>query len=293
MPAIREASPYDPSLRAFFSSFARTTEHVLVARTLTAPHALIGFCEGSTRAGGVYCSRLAVAKGSRCSGVGAALLRALYAQARTCAPPARVAWLCTLDYQAPRYYPNVGFTAEHTLGGLRAGRVSTYFYRALDDAASAAPAGAPPPPFAIAALPAEGAEEAHAEAQQFVRRQFDEHAREEVGGVSGYFAFALEAVEGEAGREARVGALRAMSYWGLLVLSGVEVREDFRRKGLGRALVQAALARARQEGCTMAVAEALSASECPSFLEAAGFARVGRVQGLEGGEEVVRLALKL
>ena len=132
---IAETSPWDPALAAFFSSTAATREHLLLAHD-AASGALIGFCEGATHRGGVYCSRLAIAKASRCAGVGRALLAALFAEARRQSPPACVAWLCTLDYQAPLYYPKVGFTKHHELAGLRDGRVSTYFYRAIDDCAA-------------------------------------------------------------------------------------------------------------------------------------------------------------
>ena len=60
--------------------------------------------------------------------------------------------------------------------------------------------------------------------------------------VANMAAISSRDTPGEAGSEARVGALTAMSYWGLLVLSGVEVQKEWRRRGLGRALVQAALA---------------------------------------------------
>ena len=287
---ISETSPYDPALAAFFSSTARTREHLLLARD-AASGALIGVCEGATRSGGVYCSRLAIAKASRRAGVGRALLAALYAEARAATPPAAVAWLCTLDYQGPLYYPKVGYTPHHELAGLRDGRVSTYFFRTLDGASAAPPPSPPlaPPAFSIAPLPAQGAEEARAAALAFVRAEFDAHSREAVGGVSGYFALALEATRnGE-----RVGALNAMSYWGLLVIKELEVAEGARRGGVGRALVQAAAAAAAARGCSVALAEALEESQAPRFWERAGFERLAELPGFENGERLVRLARRL
>ncbi len=74
--SISHASPYSPQLSAFFTSISHS--HLLLARAASPPHALIGYCEGYSSHGGVYCSRLAVSQSSRSQGVGKALLSSLY-----------------------------------------------------------------------------------------------------------------------------------------------------------------------------------------------------------------------
>ncbi len=175
----------------------------------------------------------------------------------------------------------------------------TYFSRALDAPACAGVAAATHPAFTIASVPAD-AEALQEEARAFVRREFDQHSMERVGGLSGFFAFALEArapaAEGGGAAEGQcLGALEAMSYWGLLVIGNLEVLPEHRRRGIGRALLAAATAHASAKGCSEAVAEVLSPSQAAAcaLLTQAGFAQAGSVGGFEGGQVLLRLTRTL
>lgn len=77
------------------------------------------------------------------------------------------------------------------------------------------------------------------------------------GAESGWFAYAFEAVAEGAAAE-RVGAITGMAFWGLLIVSLVVVEEPWRSRGVGSALLEAALRLGREKGCTVCEVETMT-----------------------------------
>ena len=129
------------------------------------------------------------------------------------------------------------------------------------------------------------------EAQQFLRATFAQHSLEAARDESRGFSFAFEAVAG-AGAGPRVGAVAGMAYFGLLVVSLFAVEPAHRSRGVGAALLAAALARGRERGCSHAVVETMDFQAAPFYVRH-GFVEVARVAGFDQGAELIRLVRAL
>jgi len=314
---VRAAEPYaggvepwaDAACERFYASAvgaSSSAEHMLIARAAGSGE-VVAACEGSSWFGGCYCSRLAVAPAwRRGRGVGSAMLKALEREARDGPARAGLVYLCTLDFQdGPAVYPRMGFAAGNVVRGLPGGRVVTYFSRPIvaddeeeEEVAPAAASSAPATEFVIESLhaPAGGAalapeelEARQAAAQGFLRATFVQQSLAVVGRESGYFAYALEAVEGAGsdGAETRIGALTGYAFWGMLLVSLLIVEEPRRSRGVGSALLEAAQQLGRERGCTRLVVETMS-FQAPDFYKKHGFAEVARVPGWRQGAELIR-----
>jgi hypothetical protein len=83
------------------------THHLVIAKD-RATGAIVGVVQGESLWGGASVSRLVVDKAwRRKHGVGRALLASMLESARDGPAQAQVAHLCTLDFEAPRYYPRL------------------------------------------------------------------------------------------------------------------------------------------------------------------------------------------
>ena len=286
--AVRAAEPHasgveewvDAACERFYLSRvgapSGSSSHMFVARAVGSGE-LVGACEGSSWFGGTYCSRLAVAPAwRRGKGVGAALVAALEREARASAARSSVLYLCTLSYQdGLAVYPRLGFATGNTVEGLPRGLAVTWLSKPIapegssgDDGGAAPPAAERQALFTIESLhaPASGvplaAEELAAregEAQAFLRATFVQHSHSVLGNgaESGWFAFAFEAVAEGSSLE-RVGAITGMAFWGMLIVSLVVVEKPWRSRGVGSALLEAALRLGREKGCTVCEVETMT-----------------------------------
>jgi ribosomal protein S18 acetylase RimI-like enzyme len=279
------------------------THHLVIAKD-RATGAIVGVVQGESLWGGASVSRLVVDKAwRRKHGVGRALLASMLESARDGPAQARVAHVCTLDFEAPRYYPRLGFRLDHELHGIQRGR--SIHYLSLPDAKLR-----PVPPeedkhhsaaFALETLqplPHDTATvesvctyedqvvSAAAAAHTFLNEKFNDYSIEAVGATSGYSAFALAATT-PAGE--RVGAVTGLVYWGVLVVSSLVVSETHRGEGVGSQLLNAALKLGVEKDCSMCVVETMS-FQAPAFYIRNGFTRVGRVGGFRDGVELLRFS---
>lgn len=264
---------------------------LVVARSDSAEGAIVGAAQGHVRADGVYVSLVAVSPDARKQGLGRALIAAL---TRAAGPTAAVVHLNAFDFQGTSYYPRLGFAEDCILGGWAHGIVATFF---------SAPAGAlvewtaTPAGCTVAAVDPAADPATAAAAEEFLMATVAANEAELMPGLSdGFEAFTLQATAApgeDGGAGALVGALAAVSFWGGLVITDVAVDEAHRRRGVGRSLVAAAVERAREAGCTVAVVEALSC-QAPEFWGACGFAPLGAPrEGFAGGLAMVRRAREL
>jgi GNAT superfamily N-acetyltransferase len=91
---------------------------------------------------------------------------------------------------------------------------------------------------------------------------------------------------GEDGR--LIGAVAGYSWAGMVELRQVWVEEGRRGEGLGRALVEAALAEASARGCDRVFVMSY-AFQAPGLYERCGFARVAQIEGWPPGHSHVVL----
>jgi GNAT superfamily N-acetyltransferase len=103
----------------------------------------------------------------------------------------------------------------------------------------------------------------------FFRSNFDAYSREKMGGASANFAmWAFEAVDPATG--ARLGAIEGKMFWGGLFISLLMVDKVARGRGVGGALLAAALSHGREAGCTVACVETMD-FQAPWLYERHGF----------------------
>ena len=311
---VRAAEPYTSGVQEYADAACEryylsrvgapsgSASHMFLARAAGSGE-LVGACEGSSWFGGTYCSRLAVSQAwRRGKGVGAALVAALEREARASASESRVLYLCTLDFQdGLAVYPRLGFSVGNSLAGLPGGRTVTWLSKAVaaEEPAAAAPAAEASITIESLHVPAGGAPLApetlaarEAEAQAFLRSTFAEHSRSVLGegAESRWFPFAFEAVAEGSGE--RVGALVGHAFWGLEIVLLAIVEEPWRSRGVGSALLEAALRLGRERGCSHCEVETMS-FQAPDFYRARGFTEVARLSGFKQGAQLIRFTKKL
>jgi ribosomal protein S18 acetylase RimI-like enzyme len=274
------------------------SDHLILAKDASTG-LLIGACEGNSFFGGACCSRLAVSREWRypnSKGVGKALLSALAAEAQKAPAKASVIHLCTLDYQGVNYYPRLGFQSDYVLTGLPNGRRITYFSRAIGEGSVAGLEEVRPDqelkqqtdgyviekinsidnPVEFAAI--------QEDTLRFLRSTFVQHSLETINAESGWFSFSYEAVSSGL----RVGGVTGMGYFGNLVISLLMVLPEHRSRGIGEALVAAAIKRGQEKGCTRCVVETMTFQAPLFYTKKLGFVEAGVVRGFKDGSSLLR-----
>lgn len=161
----------------------------------------------------------------------------------------------------------------------------------------------------------------------FLRRVMEEHTRGAThGGTAAVFRWAVEAVDREGGEDAArdaastistthpppssgdpsypdppphrrrvvVGGACGLSYWGVLIVTSVVVAPAHRRRGVGGALLDAAVALAAKRGCTCAVADAFGDRvACQALLRSTGWALDYATPGWAGGQELQHYSMRV
>lgn len=271
------------------------SDHLILAKD-AASGSLIGACEGNSFYGGACCSRLAVSREWRfpnSKGVGKALLSTLASEAQKAPAKASVIHLCTLDYQGVNYYPRLGFQSDYVLTGLPNGRTITYFSRAIGvsgleevrpdqelkqqaDGYIIEKINSIDNPVEFAAI--------QEDTLRFLRSTFVQHSLETINTESGWFPFSFEAVLAGV----RVGGITGMGYFGNLVISLLMVLPEHRSRGIGEALVAAAIKRGQEKGCTRCVVETMTFQAPLFYTKKLGFVEAGVVRGFKDGSSLLR-----
>jgi len=275
---VSPISPYDADVPAFFADVAppESAKVPLAFLARDGGGALVGAIEGDVLAGAyALVGRVAVAPSARRAGVGKALLAAFEAAAAApgaaaaggAAAGAHTVGLYTFGFQAPLYYPRLGFTAVDVVPGWGAQTAHVF----------AKPAAAPGDAAARAAAAAAAARVAVARAgagdddalQAFLSATFEEYSRGAVGRGAGYTPLAVAArLGGEGG--ALVGVAHGAVYFEGLDVYDLLVAPRARGRGVGGRLLRALLDAGAAAGAVLATAQA-AAAEPPRVLLAAGF----------------------
>lgn len=272
---VSPASPYDATVSAFLASDASGKRPIAIFARDAASGELVGAIEGDVLACayGVV-GRLAVAPRARRGGVGKALLAAFEAAAAALPLPTRdgaasgahTISLFTFDFQAPLYYPRIGFRLVDVVPKWGARTVHVFAKPALPREAAAAASAAAAAAARVSVSLARAEEDD--ELESFLRSTFEEHSMGAVGRGADYTPLAIVAREGEGG--AIVGVARGAVFFEGLSVYDLFVTARARGRGVGGRLLRALLDAGARAGAVLATAEA-AAADAPRVLLREGF----------------------
>ena len=205
----------------------------------------------------------------------------------------RAATVETLDFQGVDFYPRLGFREAYVARGVGAQRNRALHYftrdgRGLEGEDSPGPTdeeskqsdGAPQScplrlrlqgvdlPVFLRPIP----EESSGASYGFLTSTMAEHSAARTGGQKAHFSrWALAAREAGADTASPpLGVISGMAFWGVLAVSELVVAEPARGRGVGSALLEAALVHGRALGCALATVSTFD-WQAPHFYEARGW----------------------
>jgi GNAT superfamily N-acetyltransferase len=267
----------------------------------------VGAVDGCSYWGCVFISRLMV-EPSRRRQPGLSVGRRLMAQVEAYAREHGCSLITveTFDCQAPDFYPRLGFQQDLVRAGWGEGgpRGFHYFSKRVDagsrseqgDCAAAGASGAaaeavvdndsrqPSYPLQLSIRAVDTSDDATAALlHTWFRTRFDRYSEERLGRPSGFALWAFEALDAVTGK--RLGAVEGKRFWGGLMVSLLMVVPSARGRGVGSALLNAAMEYGRGAGCTLACVETMD-FQSPWLYERHGFCADLVRGGFEGGKRM-------
>ena len=131
-------------------------------------------------------------------------------------------------------------------------------------------------------------EEAAADLDAWFGAQFHANAIEKTGTDPKFSSWAFEVVLGDK----RLGAISGNIYWGCCNIHNIVVDPEYRGKGMGKILMEAALSEARARGCVLAALETFDFQAKP-FYERLGFKVDAERDGYSDGRRCFLMSRRL
>lgn len=181
-------------------------------------------------------------------------------------------YLDTFDFQAPRFYENLGFKLFATLNDYPTGHQRFYFVRRLT---AAGQAERPTTKLNFTLQPHPTPEERNRILNPLAAYN------EAQAGPENWREFALS-VRSKAGEA--VAGLLGFTQWNHFFVAALYVDQQFRREGIGRELIKRAEALALEHGCDAIYLDSFD-YQAPGFYEKLGFKVFGKLEEYPPGHE--------